>query len=495
MRIFRSDILKRAVDKYKSLPVQAKASFWFLICAFLQRGISMITTPIFTRLLSTEDYGQIGVFNSWSGIITVIVSLQLSYGVYTQGLIKFNNERKIYTSSLLGLTTSLITIWLCIYMLFRNFWNGLFSLTTVQMLTMFIMIWTTSAFNFWAHEQRVYYYYKALVIVTIIVSIAKPALGILMVTHSDDKVTARILGLALVELVCYSWMYIYQMRRGRKFFSKKFWIYAIGFNMPLVPHYLSQTVLNSADRIMIQRMVGDSEAGIYNLAYSLSSIMVIFNTALSQTISPWMYQKIKDRKEKDIAPIAYITLLLIAAVNLILILLAPEVISIFAPITYHEAIWVIPPVAMSVYFMYAYDLFAKFAFYYEKTRIIMEASVFGALLNITLNYFFIQRYGYIAAGYTTLVCFMVHSIIHYIFMKKVCQEYCEGECPYDTKNIIVITFLFLITGFVFMVTYNYPFIRYGLVAVAIIAAFLIRKKIIKTIENIINLKKQNTLKL
>ena len=138
------------MNKYKSLPVQVRASFWFLICAFLQRGISTITTPIFTRLLSTAEYGQYSVFNSWLGIITVLVTLNLYSGVYTQGLVKFDNQRKKYSSSLQGLVFTLTCVWTVVYALFYEFWNSVFSLTTVQMLAMLVMIWATAAFKFWS---------------------------------------------------------------------------------------------------------------------------------------------------------------------------------------------------------------------------------------------------------------------------------------------------------------------------------------------------------
>ena len=47
-------------SKYRSLSVQAKAALWFTICSFLQKGISFITVPIFTRLMSTQEYKQKG---------------------------------------------------------------------------------------------------------------------------------------------------------------------------------------------------------------------------------------------------------------------------------------------------------------------------------------------------------------------------------------------------------------------------------------------------
>lgn len=449
----------------------------------------MVTTPIFTRIMSTSEYGQYGVFSSWLSIISIIVCMNLYFGVHSQGIVKFYEKRNQFTSSLQGLTTVLVTFWTIIYLAFQSFWNNLFSLTSIQMLSMLLIMWTSAIFNFWANEQRLTYSYRSIVIVTFLVSISRPLLELILVMHSEDKVTARIVGWVVIELLAYSWMYIILQKKGSIFFSKKYWWYALTFNIPLIPHYLSAVALNSADRIMIQRMVGDSQAGIYSLAYSLSLIMTLFNSAMMQTISPWMYQKIKHHKSTDIAPVAYITLAVIAGLNLILILLAPEAVAIFAPKTYYEAMWVIPPVAMSVYFMYSYDLFAKFAFYHEKTFVIMVASVMGALLNLVLNFYCIKRFGYMAAGYTTLVCYVFFSVTHYIFMRKICRDFSYREYPYNTKIIITITIPFLITGFLIMTSYDYPIIRCIFVILSIMMLLIYRKKIIKYIKRIIAVKK------
>lgn len=476
------------LKKYKAFPVQAKASFWFLMCAFLQKGISSITTPIFTRLLTTEEYGKFGVFNSWSGIVTIFVTLNLYYGVYSQGLVKFGEDRSVFSSSMEGLIFTLTLIFTVAYGIFHNFFNSIFHLTTVQMLAMLLMIWTSAVFNLWSQEQRVEFKYKALVIISLVVTVLKPAIGVVFVIYAEDKVTARILGLALVELLGYSALFFIQMKRGRVFYSSKYWLYALKFNIPLIPHYLSTTVLSSSDRIMIEDMSGSGDAGIYNLAYSVALIMTIFNNSLMQTISPWLYQKIKENRIQNVSKIAYTTLILIGAVNITLILFAPEVIRIFAPPEYEKAIWVIPPVAMSVYFMYSYDLFAKFAFYYEKTVFIMFASSIGAILNIVLNYLFIPVFGFIAAGYTTLICYIVFSMIHYIFMRKVCKDHCEGVMPYQTKIIMMISLSFLMIGFLLMFTYVNAYIRYGTVLVLLILSFKFRKKLITEIQTILSLK-------
>lgn len=472
------------MGKYKKIPVQVKAAFWFLVCSFLQRGISVITTPIFTRLLTTEDYGQLSVFNSWSSILTTLVSLQLSSGAYTQGLVKYDHDQSRYSSSMQGLMMVLVSGWTVVYILFHEFWNRVLSLTTVQMLAMLATIWASAVFAFWSSEQRVRYKYRRLVALTLTVSLVQPVVGIIFVFLADDKVTARIFGIALVDCAAYAGLFAVQMLRGKAFCVRTYWKHALLFNLPLIPHYLSQTVLASSDRIMIDQMIGSSEAGIYGLGYQISCVMSMLNTSLMQVLSPWMYQKIKYRKEKDIASVAYLTLLIIAFANLALILFAPELVAIFAPEAYRDAKWIIPPVAMSVFFTFSYDLYAKFAFYYEKTNLIMVASVIGAILNVALNYIFIGFFGYVAAGYTTLICYIVYCIGHYILMTKICDEFCDGIRPYNLWILILISSGFVTAGFILLVTYHFWYIRYALCVLAIVAVAVKRREIVEVVNKL-----------
>ena len=477
------------IKKYNNVSVQAKASFWALICGILSKGIQIITTPVFTRLLSTAEFGQYNVFNSWMQILTIVISLSLSAGVFQQGLVKFEEDSKKYTSSMQGLSFTLTVLWLIVYLVFRNTWNKLLSLTTEQMLLMIALIWLSSVFGFWLAEQRNDYKYKALVAVTFTASLLSPVTSIILIRISEDKVTARILGSFAVAFLIYVPLFFIQLKKGKSFFASDYWKDALSLNLPLVPHYLSQVVLNSSDRIMIERMAGDSFAGIYGLAYSLSMVMTIINNALHQTLSPWFYRKIKENQISDISKVAYPSMIGVAAVNIILILFAPEAVRIFAPSAYFDAIWIIPPVAISVFYMFSYDMFAKFAFYYEKTFFITVASIAGATLNILLNFIFIRKFGYIAAGYTTLLCYIVYTAGHYIFMNKVCDKFCNGVRPYNTKIIILISSAFTVSGLLLLLTYNHFVVRYSMFIVVIVIAIILRNRITEIARRIFNLKK------
>ena len=479
------------MEKYNALPIQVRASLWFFVCGFLQQGISTITTPIFTRILTAEEYGQYSVFSSWQGIITVFVTLNLYYGVFSQGLVKFSKDRPVLASSLQGLTLLLVMIWTFIYWLFCDFWNNLFQLTTVQMLSMMALIWLSSVFYFWASEQRVEYRYKRIVQITLTSSIVTPILAIYMVLHAEDKVTARILASVIVSSMFYIGLFLYHMWRGKTFYSGRFWKYAISFNIPLIPHYLSGVILSSSDRIMIQEIVGAGAAGIYNLGYSVSQVMSIFNSAMQQTLEPWRYKKIHDGRPGDIARMAYPTLTIIAGVNLLLMAFAPELVALFAPPAYYDAIWIIPPVSMSVFFTFSYGYFATFEFYYAKTRFIAISTVAGALANLVLNYIFIGWFGYYAAGYTTLVCYMIYAVCHYYFMRRICRDYLHGQEIYDRGRLIKIALLFMLAGFTIMAVYPYPVLRFSLIVASFGAILYKRSWLIQSVHDILKAREES----
>ena len=466
-------------NKYSGIKKPVRASLWFVICGFLQRGISILSTPVFTRLLTTEQYGIVNTFTAWLEILTVIVTLKLSAGVYSQGLIKYDEERDVFTSSLLGLATTLTLIWFLVYVVFRHVLNALLDTSTIIMVAMFGMIWASASFQFWSWKERVDYNYKKLVILTIAVSVAKPVLGIIAVVLSKTyKAEARILSLAVVELIAYSGLFFLLIKKGKVFFHKRYWKYALGFNLPLIPHYLSKIILNHFDRIMIKSMVGASASGIYSLAYNLSSMLTILNTSITNSLTPWIYKNIKTHDLKRIHDATNGILIIIALANLLLISIAPEAVAVFAPASYYEAIWTIPPVTMAVYFQFLYSLFANFEFYFEKTKWIMIASIAGAGLNIVLNYCFIPIYGYIAAAYTTLFCYFLYSFMHYIFMRKVCVKYCDGEQPYNYKEILIITSVFLFAGFFLMTMFPYWYVRYTILTIILILIIWKRKDLL-----------------
>ncbi len=481
-------MIKKVKNLYCNLTPQVKASLWFLCCGFLQKGISLITTPIFTRVMTEAEYGRYSVYYSWFSIIQIIVTLNLAAGVYTRGLVKNEDDQDRFSSSMLGLNTVCIIFWTVVYLIFHNFINSVLDLSFIMVSAMLIDIWATAAFQFWSNRERVNYRYKKLVAISLISVILRPVLGVLAVCTVSPSYQAegRVLTTVAVNFVIFSVLYIIITKKGKHFFDKKYWIYALKFNIPLVPHYLSQIVLNQTDRLMINKICGPSFTAYYSVAYTLAMVLQILNTSISGTMNPWIYKSIKANEYKKVAGVSYMILGLIAASNFIIIAAAPELLAILAPDSYQAAIWAIPPVTISVYFTFLYNLFATFEYYFEKTGYVMAASMIGAVMNVVLNFVFIPRFGFIAAGYTTLVCYLMYAVAHYLFMRRVCKIHMNGEKVYSIKIIMLLGGGLMVASFGIMLLYPFALVRYGLLVVCVIIALIKRKQLKRSVSYITN---------
>ena len=121
-----------------------------------------------------------------------------------------------------------------------------------------------------------------------------------------------------------------------------------------------------------------------------------------------------------------------------------------------------------------YNLFASFEFYFEKTTYISTATLIGALLNIILNYVLIRRFGYYAAGYTTLFCYITFAMMHYYFMERINTEYIHAKNIYNKKFLLAFSIITIAIGLVVMLTYKTTIIRYTLI-LSIVTIAIIRK--------------------
>lgn len=472
------------IEKYKKSSTQVKAALWFTTCSILQKGISFIVVPIFTRILTTEQYGTYSLYLSWLQILTIITSLYLYYGVFTNGMNKFDTDRDRYTSSMQGLTLTITAVVFVFFFLTQNKWSDILGLAPNLIFLMFIEMAVTPALSFWSGRQRFEYKYRKLVIVTLCKSIVNPVLGLFLVSLDEDKATARILSIVIVEVCFCGVIMIYQFVKGKCWIDKKYWKYALGMAIPLLPHYLSGMILNKGDQIMISKMVGTSAVAFYSVAYNIGMLVQIFTNAISNSFTPWVYQKIKADDYKGIANTIDFLLLLVAGISFCLMLFSPELVLIFGSSGYSSAAYVIPPVAASVFFIFLYNILAIPQFYFEKTQFLMRSSIISAMINLGLNYIFIKQYGFVAAGYTTLFCYILYSFGHYLVSKKVMSEYIPGKILFNYRTILFLSVMMILIGIGCNFVFDYPMVRYGMFGITLIVLFCNRNAIIKHIDNI-----------
>ena len=213
---------KYLLNKYENLSAPVKASIWFTICNVVQKGIALISTPIFTRIMTTQQYGVYTIYQSWYQVLTIFATLNLSAGVFNNGLTKYPDKKNRLVSSLQGLSTTVTFLLFLIYIAYPKFWNDIFGMSTLFVVAMFAQLLLEPAYLFWSAEQRYRYSYKNLIFTTMIIAIGSPLIGIISVMSTTYKAEARVLSFVLVQVVLGLYFYVRAFIRGKCFFDSFF---------------------------------------------------------------------------------------------------------------------------------------------------------------------------------------------------------------------------------------------------------------------------------
>ena len=476
--------MNKLIAKYNKISKPAKASLWFTVSNVLQRGLLFLAVPIYTRIMTTEQYGRYSVFLSWMEIFEIIATFRIAMGGYVVGLTKFEDDKDRYTSSMQMLSIVITTAFLCVYLALGGFINSFTKLDYRFTLVIFGLCYALPAIQFYMARERVEYRYVNVFMFSVFSSVGVLAAGILAAFGFVEKDFAVVSSRLVIQGVLAIGLIWHNCRKRFTFYHKEYWNRALKFNVPLLPYYMSMVVLHSSDRIIIGNLAGESQAAVYSVAYSLSTCMQIINQSLTQAVQPWMFKKMKDEDTKGVSPIITLTLAIVAGLNVFLIAVAPEVIAIVAPPEYREATWIIPPLAASVVVMYFYQHFVNVEFYFEESRLIAVASIGAAISNVGLNYIFIPKFGYLAAGYTTLASYSIFAVCHYIFMRLVCRKKEYEEKLMSVWQMLIILIIFFAASAVLMVGYYYPLIRAAVLAALLIIGIWKRKTIMSSLSSL-----------
>lgn len=477
-------MVNKILNRYRASSPALRTSLWFALCSYLQRGAALIVVPIFTRLLTTEQYGICNVYFAWFDIFILFTSLKLPYEGLDNGLIRHEEDQDGYTSAILGLMAMLTCVGGVASLLLRPVILRFTGLSNLLMICMFIQLLFQPALVLWTNRERYDFRYRAPAIVTLIITVANPVLAILAVQTTPYMAEARILSLAVMQVLFGAVCAVILIRRGRTLYNKSYWGFALKFNLPLLAYYLSQTLLNQSDRIMINYFSGSGKAAIYSVAYTAATLMLLAVAAINGAFNPWMYKKLKADRSEDIAPVAAQLCLLIGAATLAMTMFAPDVVAILATAEYQEAIWIIPPVSASVFFIFVYMMFTNLEMYHGENKGISLISIVCTLVNIVLNGFFIPRAGYLAAGWTTLASYMLMAGLHGLLMKRTCRRHGITGSIFPGKLLAWTCGIVFAMTFVSMGLYTLGWVRYGVIALEGIAIFIFRNQLFSLLKQI-----------
>lgn len=471
-------------EKLNAIPRGVKSAVVYTISSVFSRGLAVITVPIFTRLMTTEQIGIVNLYNSWYSILIIFVNLSLTSGGYSVALKEYADKRNQYQSSILTLTTIMAIVFLISYLLIPDFWQNLTGLSNSLLILLFIGFIFTPAQEFWLLRQRYEYKYKLAGFITMGSALISSIISIAVVVELSKQnsiflAEGRLFSTNIITYAIAAIIWLVLIVRGHTFVNLEYWKYSLKLSIPLIGYALALQVLSVSDRMMISRMVGNSEVGIYSTLYTVSSLSLLVWSAINSSFIPYLFQNI----ETNIEGVKKNSFMLMGAYAIIAILLtffAPEIVRILATNEYYEAIYIMPPIAGGVFFTSVSNMYSNILVYHKKTKYIMYSSIVGAVTNIVLNYICIQIWGYMAAAYTTLIAYIVMSLLLVFYSNKVHKEMVEkDECVYDNKKIFILSVVSVALCLSCLVLYPNYILRYIFILMGIIVCAFYWRRLYK----------------
>lgn len=450
-----------------------KAGIWYTVSTILVKAIAVITMPIYTRLLSTHDYGIASTFTSWYSLMLIICSLDLEMSI---GRAKqdYGSELKKYVGSLQVLSGIFSVILFAVCALFMPQISQLTEMNYILLAILAIYLLFSPAVSFAQANYRYEYRYKENIAIMIYISVLTVVASLIFIYILPvDKYYGKVIGTAIPTVVLGIFFWLKGAKNGSLSINTDHWKYALTISAPMIIHSLSLNALATSDRVVITKLVNAEATGIYTLAYQYALLINVIMSAVNQAWQPWFhdnyyvgnYEQIKKNTKKITVLGCYIG---IGCVSL-----APEMISILGPEEYRSGVWAVPPIVMGVVCQFLYSNYINIELHMKKTKYASYGTLFAAAINILLNVIFVGKFGFVAAAYTTLFSYVVLLVAHYFITR-----YLLKINLYDNKFFVFSIIVVICLCALFMALFDFFAIRLVLISLIGITFIMYNHEII-----------------
>jgi len=420
---------------------QIKNSFIYLLPVVWGNLIPMLTLPIFTRILTKEDYGVLALAQIYAIFLSGLSNFGLPVG-YERNFFQYRGQKEtaelIYSTLLFVIASFLICV--VITYLFKSYLSKWIIGSSVHANLLF---WTFCSTGI--ASVRAYYltYFKntenskAFVWYTIDESALGVVLSLFLVAYLRIGVIGLVWGQLMASFIILVFLIFKFLRLHPFSFSWHILKDLLKLSYPLTPRIFFGVIGNQFDKYMIGLMATVGGVGIYSIGQKVANIIFTYMTAIQNVYSPQVYKRMFDLGDKGGESIGrYLTPFAYASIfpALLISLFSEEVISILTPQSYHGAIDIVIVLSM-LYGSYFFGKQPQLVFA-KKTYITSILTLLSISLNIGINIPFVMKWGAIGAAWGTLLSGLISGTVSFV----VSQHYYEIKWAYKKIGAIFITF-------------------------------------------------------
>ena len=380
--------------------------------------ISFFLLPLYTAILSAEDYGTFDLFVTYATLLLPLINWQLDQGLFRFMLDYRGNkdeQKKLFSTLLLSSTAQNI-IYVILFICIEPF----LKIENSYLLLLYVVLKVYN--SLFLQFVRGLGYSIKYTIASFISASATTVLNVIALVFLRmglqglfvSTLTAQLLTLIYLVVSSRSWEY-FSLKNARIGTFKKVGTYSI----PLIPNNLAWWVVNASDRTIISHVLGTAANGIYSVANKFPNVFInfynILNLSWTETVS--LHYNDEDRDEFLTDTMTSLVKLFVAAC-LGIVACMPFVFPIMVNAKYNAAYNQILILMYAMLFRVLVGLYSCVYVAQKNAKKIAYTSISAAIINITVDLILINKIQVFAASLSTLVAFLSMFIVRYIDVNK-----------------------------------------------------------------------------
>ena len=405
--------------------------------------VNFFLLPVYTSLLSTEEYGIVDLITTYVSLLTPIISLQLESAVFRFLIdVRKNVEKKReYISTVIFGIFAQVSITLIIFGALSLFINSSYSFYLLFNVLVHVFALIVLQISRGFGDNITYAIGNA------IISISMTVLNIIFVVFLRLGIDGILMGYFLANMMAV--IFVFFRKKLYQYISIKefnFQSYKdlLKYSVPLVPNQLSWWVINASDRSIISIFLGVSANGIYAASNKFSSVFIqlynIFNLAWQESASLYIDEEESEDFFNDTINAMFNIFL---SICLLIISILPFVFPLFVNEKFSEAYVHIPILLLATLFNVVIGLISVVYIAKKLTRKVANTSILSGIINIVISLSLINTIGLFAASLSTLIAYFCLMILRY----KDVQKYMRIRFDKRTVTSSIIVMIILLFSY------------------------------------------------
>lgn len=392
------------------------------LSSFATKLLSFFLVPLYTSVLTTGQYGTYDLFNTTIGVLMPILTLNIFEAVLRFGMDRNYDQDAIVSLSTKWLLISSVVIFVLI--LINHFFMTIPILDKYK-LYFFLIFFVQALSEIVTAYSRGTDHIAALSVSSVLASVFTIFCNIVFLIPFKWGLPGYFLANIIGPFIQCTYLII-RLKMWEHLNIKKRFVKQekemISYSSPMIANSISWWINNVSDRYIVTWFCGIAANGIYSVSTKIPTILSVFQTIFNQA---WALSAVKDFDSKDKSGFFSNTY---KAYNCLMVIFCSIIIAtdrILAKFLYIGQFYIawkyVPFLTIAIVFGALTGYFSGFFTAVKDSKVYATSTMYGALVNIILNFVLVPTIGVIGASISTAVCYVVVWIIRLFQSRKYIQ--------------------------------------------------------------------------